>query len=68
MKERIKTVYTGRFWGNKVPEKVVKFTKDGKKFKKTENDSWAGPGSYDEDHEGYHPKGQYERITWLEEL
>ena len=68
MKQNIKEVRDGRRFGNMKPEKVVIFKKDGKKYRKTENDSWEGPGSYDPDQEHYHPNGQYVRITWLEEL
>lgn len=65
MKTLVKREFTGRKWGDRIPEKVVKYTKDGVKYKKVVNDSWAGPGSYDPDQEGYHPNGQYERLTWI---
>ena len=53
----------GRPWGDRLPKKVVKYVRGGKKHRKVAQDSWEGPGSYDPDQEHYHPTGQYVRIT-----
>jgi hypothetical protein len=53
----------GRPWGQGLPEKVVKYTREGKKYRKVTKDSWEGPDSYDPDQEHYHPTGQYVRIA-----
>lgn len=68
MKRTVSMVRTGRAFGNRVARKEEKFSKEGKKFKRVEADTWEGPGSFDPDQEHYHPTGQYARHTWIEEL
>lgn len=57
--ETTERVRTGRQFGDKRPSKM----KEDGGYRSVTSDTWAGPGSYDADQEGYHPSGQYERVT-----